>query len=62
MNEMDPHPNLRLILVCVECGVTGLGDMRGWRAYRSDDLEDEEDQPNVLFYCPVCAQQEFGGR
>jgi hypothetical protein len=30
--------------------------MSDWRAYRADI---EEEQPEVVFYCPECAQREF---
>ena len=34
-------------------------DGRRWRSYRIDDpTEDEE--PALAFYCPVCAEREFG--
>jgi hypothetical protein len=32
---------------------------RGWKAYRTDDLELDE-SPALAFYCPECAAHEFG--
>ena len=33
---------------------------RGWRAYRGD-VPGEDPEPILLFYCPACAEREFGG-
>ncbi len=46
-------------MVCQECGVRADGKAAGWRAYRADFL-DEDSEPIVLVYCPVCAVREFG--
>ena len=44
---------------CAECDCSsGLG-WRGWRAYRIDDPELAE-PPALAFYCPSCAEREFG--
>jgi hypothetical protein len=32
---------------------------RGWKAYRTDDPE-LDDAPALAFYCPECAEREFG--
>jgi hypothetical protein len=32
---------------------------KGWRAYRGD-LPGEDPEPYLLFYCPNCAEREFG--
>ena len=32
---------------------------RWWRAYRIDDPSEGE-LPALAFYCPVCAEREFG--
>jgi hypothetical protein len=46
-------------LECVECHARSGPEALHWRAYRIDDpTEDEE--PAVAFYCPVCAEREFG--
>jgi hypothetical protein len=42
------------VLICEKCErVTTTGG--GWRGYLTDD-----DPPEVAFYCPRCAQREFG--
>lgn len=46
-------------LECVECGVIGERDAPGWRGYRTDDPETNE-EPKVSFYCAYCAIREFG--
>jgi hypothetical protein len=53
-----PPPRARL-LVCAQCGsVSGLR-ADGWRGYRIDDPELDE-QPDLGFFCPTCALREFG--
>jgi len=48
-----------LILRCVECGAVWLpADEERWRAYHGGD---DVDEPAELFYCPECADREFGG-
>jgi hypothetical protein len=46
-------------MVCQECAVRADEKAAGWRAYRADFL-DEDSEPTVLVYCPVCAEREFG--
>jgi hypothetical protein len=59
--SVEPPPSrVRLTLVCEKCGAPSSAAATGWRAYRSDDLEDEEDEPEVVFFCPGCAEDEFG--
>ena len=42
---------------CVECGAIWLpADEDRWEAYVSDD-----EPPEFAFYCPRCAEREFGG-
>jgi hypothetical protein len=48
------------VLVCVECSAFSIEHAWGWRAYRMDDPE-HGDLPELAFYCPVCAEREFGG-
>jgi hypothetical protein len=60
VHGVEPQSNVRFVLVCEECGMAGVGVSRGWRAYRADDLEDENDEPEVLFLCPDCSEREFG--
>jgi hypothetical protein len=46
---------------CQECGTVADGQARGWRAYRCDlGHEYELDEPELVFYCPACAEREFG--
>jgi hypothetical protein len=40
---------------CQECPDTFTDGSRRWRAYLTDDP-----QPLVVFYCPDCAEREFG--
>jgi hypothetical protein len=41
---------------CAECGVVWLPtDESRWEAYLTDD-----EPPELAFYCPDCAEQEFG--
>jgi hypothetical protein len=47
------------VLECVECRARGLS-ASGWRGVRVD-LPDEGDEPAFAFYCPDCAEREFGG-
>ena len=48
------------LLVCVECSALSNEHAGGWRAYRMDDPE-QGDLPGLAFYCPSCAEREFGG-
>jgi hypothetical protein len=47
------------VLECIECGTVAVATAVGWRAYRIDN-PDEGDPPELAFYCPVCAEREFG--
>jgi hypothetical protein len=49
------------IVRCQECGRPSSMRWRGWRAYRTDDPELNE-SPTLAFYCPACAEREFGAR
>lgn len=46
-------------MACQECGTSSGFTWRGWRAYRTDEPESGE-LPALAFYCPVCAEREFG--
>ncbi|HEU4614498.1 MAG TPA: hypothetical protein VFS15_20525 [Kofleriaceae bacterium] len=46
------------MLVCAECGCTDDEEAVGWRGYR-EDLPDEDQQPSLAFFCPSCAAREF---
>jgi hypothetical protein len=46
-----------LIPICVECRRPWLpADDERWRAYLTDD-----ELPELAFFCPECAEREFGG-
>jgi hypothetical protein len=46
-----------LIPQCAECGSVWLPvDAARWEAYLTDD-----EPPEIVFYCPSCAEREFGG-
>ena len=48
-------------LECVECRTVSDATAWRWRSYRIDDpTEDEE--PALAFYCPFCAEREFGSQ
>jgi hypothetical protein len=47
------------VVVCIECKTRSGLRWRGWRAYRTDD-PDLDGPPTLTFYCPVCAEREFG--
>jgi hypothetical protein len=48
-----------LIPTCAECGARRLpADEDRWRAYLGGDDLDEPGE--IVFYCPECAQREFG--
>jgi hypothetical protein len=46
---------------CEECGEEPdvQAHAAGWVAYLVD-LADDPDEPEILVYCPACAQREFG--
>jgi len=47
-------------LWCQECGRPSSPEAKGWRLYRTD-VPDEDDEPTLAAYCSVCAYIEFGG-
>jgi hypothetical protein len=47
------------VLACAECPRVSSVSARGWKVYRSDDPESGE-PPALSFYCPECAEREFG--
>lgn len=47
------------IVECRECGISSGAFWVRWRAYRTDDPEQNE-PPALAFYCPACADREFG--
>jgi hypothetical protein len=46
------------VLACAECPRVSSVSAKGWKAYRSDDPEEDE-PPRLSFYCPDCAHREF---
>jgi hypothetical protein len=46
------------MLVCAECGCIDDEKAAGWRGYR-EDLPDEDEQPSLAYFCPSCAAREF---
>jgi hypothetical protein len=48
-------------LICQECETVSDELACGWRAYRGD-VPGEDDEPVLHFYCPSCAEREFGPR
>ena len=63
MSEWGPqHQRVRQqerLVDCIECGCRSDAGWVGWRAYRVDDPENGE-PPALGFYCPACAESEFG--
>jgi hypothetical protein len=48
--------SVALIPACVECGALWLpADQERWQAWLTDD-----EPPELAFYCPSCAESEFG--
>jgi hypothetical protein len=41
---------------CAECPRVSSVSARGWKAYRSED-PDEEGTAELVFYCPACAPE-----
>jgi hypothetical protein len=46
-------------LRCIECKIESGQKARRWRGYRIDDPTADE-PPALAFYCPTCAEREFG--
>jgi hypothetical protein len=60
-NQLDGGRFQPAPLSCVECASASGRDARRWRGYRIDDPTENE-EPAVAFYCPACAEREFGAR
>jgi hypothetical protein len=56
---MRPLGDTTPVLVCAECGRESENAV-GWRALRADDPTDEDERPEIGFFCPACAAREFG--
>ena len=54
-----PHDDAPDPLECIECGAFSDEHAWGWRAYRMDDFGQFR-VATVSFYCPNCAEREFG--
>jgi hypothetical protein len=48
-------------MICEECEAVATESARGWLACRADEPEVDE-EPELVFDCPVCAGREFGWR
>jgi hypothetical protein len=46
------------VLRCAECDAVADDDADGWRIYRAD-IPDEDDEPELVAYCPRYASREF---
>jgi hypothetical protein len=55
----EPTQQRERTVTCVECGCPSSAGWVGWRAYRVDDPELDE-PPALGFYCPTCAEAEYG--
>ena len=49
------------VATCAQCGCLSGLRWSGWRALRTDD-PDEDEAPALAFFCPTCAEREFGYR
>jgi hypothetical protein len=56
--EQRVREQVRLV-ACLECGDQSDAGWSGWQAHRVDDPELDE-PPTLGFYCPACAEAEFG--
>lgn len=45
-------------LYCAECGRQADEQARGWRGYHG--IEEFNDDPEVIVFCPECAARAFG--
>jgi hypothetical protein len=52
------------VVLCTECERSSGARWSGWRAYRTDVYRalalDLDEPPALAFYCPDCAEREFG--
>ena len=51
---------LRVRLKCQECEVLADDHAFWWRALLAVDPDDAFEEPLLAFYCPACAEREFG--
>jgi hypothetical protein len=52
------HVNL---LRCAQCGSISSLCASGWRGYRTDD-PDVDEEPALAFFCPACSAREFDAK
>lgn len=45
-------------IVCVECSRPAVASAKRWQAHLADLHDDGQDE--IVFYCPACADREFG--
>lgn len=60
-HELEAAHRLTDAVICVACGGSSGLDWRGWLAYRVEDPENQ-DPPELGFYCPTCAARDLGRR
>jgi hypothetical protein len=59
--QRQPRATRVNLLRCVQCGsISGL-HAAGWRGYRIDD-PDIDEEPALGFFCPTCAAREFDAK
>jgi hypothetical protein len=56
MARMRPLGSTTPVLVCAECGRESEDTTAGWHAIRIDDPLDEDERPEIGFFCPVFAR------
>jgi hypothetical protein len=60
-SSWDHQDHRATTIQCVECKRSSGLYWQGWGAYRTDDPETAE-PPALAFFCPTCAEREFGLR
>jgi hypothetical protein len=50
----------KIALDCVECGKGEDEVAPGWQAFLVGDPDTEDDDEEIVVYCPDCARREFG--
>jgi hypothetical protein len=45
---------------CVECGAEADERAAGWRAMLAADVDERGEDAEVVIYCRMCAEREFG--
>jgi hypothetical protein len=48
------------IIRCAECGTESDGLAAGWQAHLARDLDQDENEQDVVLFCPECARRELG--